>query len=524
MDVVTLVARARAGDVEAFTELVRQHQRLALGSAMALLRDPEGARDVTQDAFVAAWRGLAALAEPRAFPAWLHGIVRRCAFHALRARHLEPLAAAEHLPGDAPGADEQVDLERRRGLALAALAGLPEGLREPAVLRYVHDCSQAQIGAFLGLPVTTVNNRLHAARVRLKRRMLAMMKDAFSDPALPEDFPARIGRILRAEGPVVEARFEPAGPPELFSTLLAADEAGRAVTIEVVQHLPGGRVRAVARDPAAALAPGMQVVERGGFVDQPLAGPSLRSAIDRLVPPAPAGLPVLLETGVKVIDVLVPFARGRSVAILGGHRIGTTVLMEELVRRLATTALSVFTFFPVFPGEDVREVREKEGYTFGMGGVETVFFMADGQASRDAFDAVVVLSAAVAAMKIWPAIDPLASTSRWLSPEVAGDEHVVVAGRIRRCLEEADALQGHETLDDAARLTVARARKLRRFFAQPFFIAEPYTKRPGAFVPRADALAACAAIVDGVHDDVPEEAFSFVGGIDAVLARAGRRR
>jgi F-type H+-transporting ATPase subunit beta len=178
----------------------------------------------------------------------------------------------------------------------------------------------------------------------------------------------------------------------------------------------------------------------------------------------------------------------------------------------------------VFPGEDVREVREKEGYTFGMGGVETVFFMADGHASRDAFDAVVVLSAAVAAMKIWPAIDPLASTSRWLSPEVAGDEHVVVARRIRRCLEEADALQGRETLDDAAQPTVARARKLRRFFAQPFFIAEPYTKRPGVFVPRAEALAACAAILDGAYDDIAEEAFYFVGGIDEVLARATRAR
>src|SRR6185436_3136125 len=148
-------------------------------------------------------------------------------------------------------------------------------------------CSQAQIAAFLGLPLTTVNNRLHAARVRIKRSMLAMVKDALTD-RLPEDFPARIGRILRAEGPVVEARFEPAGPPELFSTLIAADEAGRAVTVEVVQHLPGGRVRAIARDAETALAPGMQVVERGAFVDGALSERSLRSALARLVRPAPA--------------------------------------------------------------------------------------------------------------------------------------------------------------------------------------------------------------------------------------------
>src|SRR6185436_11233856 len=174
----------------------------------------------------------------------------------------------------------------------------------------------------------------------------------------------------------------------------------------------GGRVRAIARDAETALAPGMQVVERGAFVDGALSERSLRSALARLVRPAPAGPPVLLETGIKVIDVLMPFARGGSVAILGGYRVGTTVIMEELVRRLATHELSVFTFFPVFPAPTVGEEREKEGFTFGMGGVQTVFFMADGNASRDAFDTVVALSPAVAAMKIWPAIDPLASGSR----------------------------------------------------------------------------------------------------------------
>ena len=526
MDLVALVERARAGDVDAFTELVRRHQRLALGSAHALVRNADRARDVVQEAFVAAWRGLPRLAEPAAFPAWLHGIVRHQALNALRARHLEPLAEAEHVAGDGVPADQHVEADRRRAQALAALAGLPDGLREPAVLRYVHDCSQAQIATFLGLPVTTVNNRLHAARARLKKALgrVAMVKDALSERTLPEDFPARIGRIVRADGPVVEARFEPAGPPELFSTLIAADEAGRAVTIEVVQHLPGGRVRAITRDPEGALVPGMQVLERGAFVDAPLTEPALRPVLAQLVPPLPPGPPVLLQTGIKVIDVLMPFTRGGSVAILGGHRVGTTVIMEELVRRLATSKLAVFTFFPLFTAENVRLEREKEGYTFGMGGVETVFFMADGHASRDVFHTVVVLSPAVAAMKIWPAIDPLASGSRWLDPAVVGEEHAAVATRLRRCLEDAAALQARDDLDAPAQITVARAEKLRRFFGQPFFIAEPYTKRPGTFVPRHEALATCAAIVEGAYDDVPAEAFDFAGGIDEVLARVGRTR
>jgi F0F1-type ATP synthase beta subunit len=264
----------------------------------------------------------------------------------------------------------------------------------------------------------------------------------------------------------------------------------------------------------------MQVVERGGFVDRPLTEPSLRPVLDRLVRPAPPGPPRLLETGIKVVDVLMPFVRGGSVAIFGGHRVGTTVLMEELVRRLATTELSVFTFFPWFPGESVREEREKEGFTFGMGGVETIFFMADEHPSREAFDTVIVLSPAVAAAKIWPAIDPLASGSRWLDPAVVGERHATIAGRLRRCLTDADALEGRDDLDAAGRATLARARRLRRFFAQPFFIAEPYTKRPGSFVSRADAVDACAAILDGVHDAIAERAFYFTGGIEEVLARA----
>ncbi|PYN04266.1 MAG: hypothetical protein DME07_03945 [Candidatus Rokuibacteriota bacterium] len=519
MDLVTLVERARGGDVDSFTELVQRYQRLAHGSAMAVVHDADLAKDVVQEAFVAAWRSLSRLLDATAFPAWLRGIVRRQALHALRARRLESLAEAEHLPGDGPSADQRMDAGRRRLVALAALADLPDGLREPAVLRWVHECSQAQIAAFLDLPVTTVTNRLHTARGRLKRRILAMMKDALSDRSLPEDFPARIGRIVRAEGPLIEARFEPAGPPELFSTLIAADEAGRAVTVQVVQHLPDGRVRAIARDAAAELAPGMQIAERGEPMNTPLGEPLMRSAVDRLAPPTRAGRPVLLETGIKVIDLLLPIVRGGAVGLLGGERVGTTVLVEELVRRLATAEFSLFTFVPGVRAEDLRNIRD-EGYTLGIGGIQTVFFVADHPERREAFDTVITMSRAIATAGIWPAIDPLASQSRWIAPEVAGETHAAVAERVRKCLTEADALDGHENPDASARATVARARRLRRFFAQPFFIAEPYTHRPGTFVPRADTLAACTAILDGVHDDVPEDAFYFVGGIDEVLARA----
>jgi RNA polymerase sigma factor (sigma-70 family) len=513
MDLVALVTRARGGDVDAFTALVERYQRLAYGSAAAIVHDADIARDVVQETFVIAWRSLPRLLEPAAFPAWIRGIVRRQALHALRARRLEALAEAEQVPDERQSAEQSVEARRRRELAVAALTALPDGLREAAVLRWVHDCSQAQIAAFLGLPVTTVNNRLHAARGRLRKRMLAMVKDSARERSLPEDFPARIGRIVRAEGPIVEARFEPAGPPELFTTLLAADEAGRAVTVQVVQHLPNGRVRAVARDPEAALAPGMQIAARDEVDNTPLAESLLSSVLERLVPPSPAGRPELLETGIKVVDLLMPLVRGGAVGLLGGERVGTTVVLEELVRRLATSTLSMFTFVPggVHP-DGLRRTRE-EGYTLGIGRVQTVFFLANHPERQDAFDTIIVLSRAVAEARIWPAIDPLVSRSRWLDAALVGDRHVSVAERVRRCLAEADA-------PDADRATVARSRRLRLFFAQPFFIAEPYTNLPGSFVPRVETVEACAAILDGVHDDVPEEAFRFTGGMEQVLARA----
>ena len=213
-----------------------------------------------------------------------------------------------------------------------------------------------------------------------------------------------------------------------------------------------------------------------------------------------------------------PFVRGRSVGIFGGERVGTTVVVEELVRRLATQTLSLFTFFPSVSAEALRHVRD-EGYTLGMGGVQTFFFRGDGRVRQDAFDSLIVLSPAVAAAKLYPAIDPLASRSRWLEPAVVGEAHATIAARVRRCLQEGDTLEGRDDLDRSALATRGRARRLRRFFSQPFFIAEPYTQRPGTFVPRAAALAACEAIVDGVHDDVPEEAFYFAGGMEEILAR-----
>jgi F-type H+/Na+-transporting ATPase subunit beta len=151
-----------------------------------------------------------------------------------------------------------------------------------------------------------------------------------------------------------------------------------------------------------------------------------------------------------------------------------------------------------------------------MGGVETLFFRGDGRVRESAFNSIIVRSAAVAAAKVWPAIDPLASRSRWLDPAVVGDTHAAIAAGVRRCPEEGAALEGRDAPEQAAR---GRARRLRRFFGQPFFIVKAYTPRPR----RARASCRCAGGLQGYRrgtdDSVPESAFHFAGGIAEVLAR-----
>src|SRR5215475_9470221 len=144
-----LVRQAAAGDVKAFVELTRRFQQFAFGSALTLVRDFQHAEDVVQEAFVAAWSALPSLDEPAAFPGWLRSIVRHHAFRRLRRKHLEsvPLTAADDVPSEEPAPDHQVEQRQQAAVALNALAGLPDALREPATLFFVHECSHQDIAA-----------------------------------------------------------------------------------------------------------------------------------------------------------------------------------------------------------------------------------------------------------------------------------------------------------------------------------------------------------------------------------------
>jgi F0F1-type ATP synthase beta subunit len=357
-----------------------------------------------------------------------------------------------------------------------------------------------------------------------------MVKDTLEAHRLPDDFAARIGRIVRSSGGVVDARFDPVSLPDFLTEIVVSDDARqRAVTLQVVQRLPDGIVRCVVTSPADTLEPGMTVLSSGRHVQTPVSHEAFNRSVHLLTgPPAPPGAPAeMLETGIKVIDVMCPLVRGGTVAIAGELRAGTTVLMEELVRRLSggPAGVSLFTLAPWTP-VSIADTLKQDGFSEGTTGpVQTFYFRSEEGAwtperlaGLAGVDVVIRMSAALAGRGIYPPADPLTSRSRLLESRCVDRTHVELAARIRRAL---GALLGPAPDTPAADpLTIERAEKLLRFFAQPFFVAEPYTKRPGVSVGLAESLRVCREILDGVHDRVPTMAFYFTGGLDAVLASA----
>jgi F-type H+-transporting ATPase subunit beta len=225
-----------------------------------------------------------------------------------------------------------------------------------------------------------------------------------------------------------------------------------------------------------------------------------------------------------------PLVRGGTVVIAGELRAGTAVVIEELVRRLSGGAdgVSLFALAP-WTLVSIAEALKEDGYSEGtVGPIQTFYFRSEEGpwtperlAGLAGVDVVIRLSVALASRGIYPTVDPLTSWSRLLESESLDRGHRELVARIRAALRALLAPEADQPVREGP--TLERAEKLLRFFAQPFYVAEPYTKRAGARVGLAESLRVCREILDGVHDRVPTKAFYFTGGLDAVLANAAER-
>jgi len=461
------------------------------------------------------------------------------------------------------------------------------------------------------------------------------------------------GRIVQIIGPVLDVEFLPEEVPPIHSAVKIDFEfkrEKRTVTAEVMHQLGNNRVRCVALSSTDGLTRGMEAWTDNKPIEVPVGRETLGRIFNVLGEVVDGGPPVtaktkmpihrkaptfaeqdieqkILETGIKVIDLLAPYPRGGKIGLFGGAGVGKTVLIMELIRNVATEhgGFSVFTGV----GERTREgnelwlemkqsgVIEKTALVFGqmneppgarlrvaltgltmaeyfrdqehqdvllfidnifrfvqagaevsallgrmpsevgyqptlandigalqeritsnqngsITSIQAVYVPADDYtdpAPATTFthlDATTNLERSIAELGIYPAVDPLASTSRMISPAIVGEEHYRVARGVQETLQRYKELQdiiailGMDELSDEDKVVVARARRLQRFLSQPFFVAENFTGIPGRYVPLADTIRSFKEILEGKHDQLPEEAFFMVGSIDEAVAKAAK--
>ena len=459
-----------------------------------------------------------------------------------------------------------------------------------------------------------------------------------------------MGTIIQVIGPTVDVRFEPEHLPAINTALLIENtERNIHLTVEVSLHIGDEVVRCVAMASTDGLVRGMPVINTGGPISVPVGRQTLGRVFNLLGNPIDQGPPVkepekrlpihrnppafeeqetvtrIFETGIKVVDLLAPYAKGGKIGLFGGAGLGKTVILQELIRNIATEHGGFSVFSGV--GERTREgndlwlemkesgVIDKTVMVFGqmneppgarlrvaLAGVtmaeyfrdeenQDVLFFVDNifrftQAGSEVsallgrmpsavgyqptlatemgalqeritstkkgsitsvqaiyvpaddltdpapattfthLDATTVLSRRISELGIYPAVDPLDSTSRILDPNVVGDEHYNLARSVQKTLQRYKDLQdiiailGMDELSEDDKLIVNRARKIQKFLSQPFYVAEPFTGTPGRYVKLEDTIRSFKQIVEGKCDHIPEQAFYMVGTIDEVFQRA----
>ena len=340
-----------------------------------------------------------------------------------------------------------------------------------------------------------------------------------------------IGKITQIISAVIDIKFAEGNLPEINSAINIKTKDGGKLVVEVAQHLGDDTVRCIALGPTDGLVRGMEAEATGAPISVPVGEQTLGrifnvlgDPIDNKPAPEVEHMPIhrkaptfaeqatnteMLETGIKVVDLLCPYQKGGKIGLFGGAGVGKTVLIQELIRNIATEhgGYSVFTGV----GERTREGNDPApATTFAH------------------LDATTVLSRSIVELGIYPAVDPLESTSRILDPRIVGEEHYKVARDVQEILQKYKELQdiiailGMDELSEEDKMVVSRARKVQRFLSQPFFVAGQFTGLEGRYVPISDTIQGFKEIIEGKYDDIPESYFLNCGSIDDVLAKVSK--
>ena len=462
-----------------------------------------------------------------------------------------------------------------------------------------------------------------------------------------------VGRVIQVMGPVIDVQFEGGHVPAIYNAIRVTSEGFDSPVpidnvLEVAQHLGGNRVKCIAMQPTDGVVRGMKAIDTGAPISVPVGREILGRVLNVLGEPVdeagevkakktyPIHRPAptledqsteteMLETGIKVIDLVQPFSRGGKIGLFGGAGVGKTVIIMELINRIATqhggfsvfagvgertregndlwlemkesgvidktalifgqmteppgarlrvglTGLTAAEYFRDEEGQDVLlfidnifrftqagsevsallgrmpsavgyqpnlatemgELQERITTTKkgSITSIQAIYVPADDYtdpAPATAFahlDATTNLERSIAEQGIYPAVDPLASTSRILDPRVIGEDHYSVARQVQGILQRYKDLQdiiailGIDELSEEDKVTVSRARKIQRFLSQPFFVAEQFTGIPGKYVPIEETIRSFREVAEGKYDEIPEQAFYMVGGIEEVLEKA----
>jgi len=541
--------QSETGAPDSFEGLIRRYQDMAFGYALSLLRDYHLAQDATQEALFIAYMNLPTLRERAAFPGWLRGIVHHQCCRYLRKRRFDtiPLDDAIGVPEAAIGPAQYLERREAFDRILAAIGALPDAQREVAALYYIKDYAQREIAAFLDMPMSTVNNRLHAARQQLRGDLRPMTEHTTTTTTTASPAPpARpAGQVVRVQGPIVDARFAGGALPSLMGRATITDEAsGRAWAAQVVQHLDDKTIRCiVTTSDVEEIAQGLMARDAGGAVHAPIDAAILERALPLLGNPRDAAMAAearteprtVLETGIKVIDLMCPYVVDGKVGVAGHPGSGKLVVLAELLHALARhdDNLSLFALLPIKETSLVYMNEEEVPHPTGM--LQALYVSTANPTdptdpaslvASGLLDAMTYTSYALGVLGIWPAVDPLLSWSRHLDPAVVGQEHYDVALGVRRLLRRyRDLQEGPDGATGAAlspedRVVIARARRVQRFFTQPFSVAEPFTQRKGQYVDRAETVRGVKALLEGAYDSLPEEAFLWCGPIAQAVEHA----